>query len=175
MKAANTIPNPDAVDPMVVLNDHTRHEIEHWLAKFPPDRRRSATIAALRAAQEQNHGHLTDELITAVANYLKIPQTWAYEVASFYSQFHIGACGRNKVSVCTNVSCWLNGAGDILAHVEKKYGIKLGGSSADGKVHLVDEEECLAACVRAPMMTVNGYYHENLTIEKVDAILDGLS
>ena len=175
MKAANSHINPETVDPMLVLNDHTRHEIEHWLTKFPADKRRSAMIAGLRAAQEQNHGHLTDELITAVANYLKTPPTWAYEVASFYSQFHIGACGRNKVSVCTNISCWLNGAGDILAHVENKYGIKLGGSSIDGKIHLVEEEECLAACVRAPMMTVNGHYHENLTTQKVDTILDALT
>jgi NADH-quinone oxidoreductase subunit E len=175
MKSTNAIVNPDDIDPLVVLNEHTRHEIEHWLAKFPADRRRSATIAALRAAQEQNHGHLTDELITAVANYLKIPQTWAYEVSSFYSQFHIGACGRNKVSICTNISCWLNGAQELVEHVEKRFDIKLGGSSADGRIHLVDEEECLAACVRAPMMTVNGHFHEYLTAEKVDAILDGLS
>lgn len=175
MKSTNAIVNPDDIDPLVLLNEHTRHEIEHWLTKFPADRRRSATIAALRAAQEQNHGHLTDELITAVANYLKIPQTWAYEVASFYSQFHIGACGRNKVSICTNISCWLNGAQELVEHVEKRFDIKLGGSTADGRIHLVDEEECLAACVRAPMMTVNGHFHEYLTVEKVDAILDGLS
>ncbi len=174
MKATNSIVNPDAIDPMVVLNDHTRHEIDHWLSKFPPERRRSATIASLRAAQEQNHGHLTDELITAVANYLKIPQTWAYEVASFYSQFHIGACGKHKVSVCTNISCWLNGAEKIVDHVEKKFNVKLGGTSADGRIHLVEEEECLAACVRAPMMTVDGHYHENLTPAKVDEILDAL-
>jgi NADH-quinone oxidoreductase subunit E len=175
MKAANTIPSPDAVDPMVTLSDHTRHEIDHWLEKFPSDRRRSATIAGLRAAQEQNHGHLTDELITAVANYLKIPQTWAYEVASFYSQFHIGSCGRHKVSICTNISCWLNGAEKLVEHVEKKYGCKLGGTSSDGRIHLVEEEECLAACVRAPMMTVDGHYHEHLTPAKLDQILDALS
>jgi NADH-quinone oxidoreductase subunit E len=174
MKATNSIVNPDAIDPMVVLNDHTRHEIDHWLGKFPPERRRSATIASLRAAQEQNHGHLTDELITAVANYLKIPQTWAYEVASFYSQFHLGNCGKHKVSVCTNISCWLNGAEKIVDHVEKKYNVKLGGTSADGRIHLVEEEECLAACVRAPMMTVDGHYHEHLTPAKVDEILDAL-
>lgn len=175
MKSTNAIVNPDDVDPLVVLSEHTRHEIEIWLEKFPADRRRSAIIAALRAAQEQNHGHLTDELITAVANYLKIPQTWAYEVASFYSQFHIGACGRNKVSICTNISCWLNGAEQLVQHVEKRFDIKLGGSTADGRIHLVDEEECLAACVRAPMMTVNGHFHEYLTAAKVDEILDGLT
>jgi len=175
MKSTNTIVHPDDIDPLVVLSEHTRQEIEHWLEKFPADRRRSAIIAALRAAQEQNHGHLTDELITAVANYLKIPQTWAYEVASFYSQFHIGACGRNKVSICTNISCWLNGAEQLVQHVEKRFDIKLGGSTADGRILLVDEEECLAACVRAPMMTVNGHFHEYLTAAKVDEILDGLT
>jgi NADH-quinone oxidoreductase subunit E len=175
MKAANSIPQPDAVDPLLVLNDHTRDEIDHWLEKFPADKKRSATIASLRAAQEQNHGFLSDELITAVANYLKIPQTWAYEVATFYSQFHIGNCGKHKVSICTNISCWLNGSQQIVEHVEKKFGVKIGGSSADGRIHLVEEEECLAACVRAPMMTVNGHYHEQLTPEKVDAILDALT
>jgi NADH-quinone oxidoreductase subunit E len=175
MKASNSISNPDLIDPLQVLSAHTRHEIDHWLEKFPPERKRSATIAALRAAQEQNHGHLTDELITAVANYLKIPQTWAYEVASFYSQFHIGACGRNKVSICTNISCWLNGAEALVSHVEQRYQVKLGGTTQDGRIHLVDEEECLAACVRAPMMTVNGHFHEHLTPAKVDQILDALT
>ena len=79
------------------------------------------------------------------------------------------------MSICTNISCWLNGAQELVEHVEKRFDIKLGGSTADGRIHLVDEEECLAACVRAPMMTVNGHFHEYLTVEKVDAILDGLS
>jgi NADH-quinone oxidoreductase subunit E len=82
---------------------------------------------------------------------------------------------RNNVAICTNISCWLNGADELVRHCEKKLGIKLGESTPDGRVYLKKEEECIAACVYAPAMTVNGHYHEYLTIEKLDEILDGLS
>jgi NADH-quinone oxidoreductase subunit E len=82
--------------------------------------------------------------------------------------------GRNKVNICTNISCWLNGAEDIVAHVEKKLGVSMGGTTKDGRITLITEEECLAACCGAPMMVVNGHYHENLDAGKVDEILDGL-
>ncbi len=82
--------------------------------------------------------------------------------------------GRNEVAVCTNISCWLNGALDIVKHCERKLGIRNGQSTADGRVFLKEEEECLAACCGAPMMVVNGHYHENLTPAKVDEILDAL-
>ena len=78
------------------------------------------------------------------------------------------------VALCNNISCMLCGAETIVEHVEKKLGIKLGETTADGRITLKPEEECLAACSGAPMMTVNGHYHENLTTEKVDRILDGL-
>ncbi|MGN6236465.1 NADH-quinone oxidoreductase subunit NuoE [Dyella sp. KULCS107] len=174
MKATGHYDQVRNVDPLVVLNDHTRHHIDAWVAKFPPDRKRSALIQALFAAQEQNHGYLTDELITAVAKYLELPAVWAYEVASFYSMLETKPVGRNNVAICTNISCWLNGAEDLVRHCEEKLGIKLGESTPDGRVYLKKEEECIAACVRAPAMTVNGHYHEFLTIEKVDQILDGL-
>jgi NADH-quinone oxidoreductase subunit E len=99
---------------------------------------------------------------------------WAYEVATFYSMFETHPVGRNNVAVCTNISCWLNGGEDILRHCEKKLGIKVGESTADGRVYLKCEEECLAACCGAPMMVVNGHYHEHLTPETVDKILDSL-
>jgi NADH-quinone oxidoreductase subunit E len=103
-----------------------------------------------------------------------MPPVWAYEIATFYSMFETKPVGRNNVAVCTNISCWLNGAEDIVRHCEKKLGVKLGESTADGRVYLKPEEECLAACCGAPMMVVNGHYHENLTTEKVDRILDEL-
>jgi NADH-quinone oxidoreductase subunit E len=174
MKATGTYEAVKDVDPEVALNTHTREHIDHWASKFPPDRKRSALIQGLWAAQEQNGGHLTDELITAVTKYLGLPPVWGYEVATFYSMFETSPVGRNNVAICTNISCWLNGAEDIVRHCEKKYGIKLGDSSADGRIYLKREEECLAACCGAPMMVVNGHYHENLTLQKVDAILDGL-
>ncbi|MGH8183819.1 MAG: NADH-quinone oxidoreductase subunit NuoE [Rhodanobacteraceae bacterium] len=174
MKATGNFDKVKDVDPMQVLSDTTRAHIDHWIAKFPPERKRSALIQGLMAAQEQNQGYLTDALMAATAKYLGLPPLWAYEVATFYSMFSTEPVGRHEVSVCTNISCWLNGADGIVRHCEKKLGVKLGESTADGRVFLKKEEECLAACCGAPMMTVDGHYHENLTPAKVDEILDGL-
>jgi NADH-quinone oxidoreductase subunit E len=157
-----------------LLNEHTRHEIDEWVKKFPPGRQRSACITALRAAQEQNQGYLTKDLIEAVADYLKLPPVQVYEVASFYSMFELHPCGRHHVSVCTNISCMLCGGEEIVAYIEKKLGIKQGESTPDGRIFLKREEECLAACTGAPMMMVDHVYYENLTPEKVDKILDEL-
>lgn len=174
MKATGNFEACRNVDPMVALNDKTRAHIDHWLSKFPPDRKRSAVLQGLHAAQEQNEGWLTDELIAAVAKYLDLPPVWAYEVATFYSMFETEKVGRHNVAFCTNISCWLNGAEDLVAHAEKKLGCKLGESTEDGRIFLKREEECLAACCGAPMMVINGHYHEKLTAEKVDELLDGL-
>ena len=97
-----------------MLSEHTRHEIDRWLAKFPPDQRRSAVLAALRATQHQNHGFLTTELMDAVAAYLGLPPIQVYEVASFYSMFETRPAGRVHVSVCTNISCQWLGAWELL-------------------------------------------------------------
>ena len=157
-----------------MLTEKTLKTIDHWAAKFPPDKKRSALIQALMAAQEQNGGWISQELTEAVAGYLELPPVWAHEVVSFYSMLFDQPVGRHKVNLCTNISCWLNGAEDLLEHAEKKLGLKLGGTTDDGRISLVREEECLAACCGAPMMVVDGHYHENLDIEKMDAILDGL-
>ena len=157
-----------------LLSEHTRHEIDHWIAKFPPGRQRSACISALRAAQEQNNGYLTQDLMEAVAEYLKLPPIQVQEVANFYSMFEVHPCGRHHVSVCTNISCMLNGSDAIVKYVEKKLGIKTGESTPDGRIFLKREEECLAACTGAPMMMVDHHFHEYLTPEKVDKVLDEL-
>jgi len=164
----------DASGKAALLSEHTRQEIDHWIGKFPPGRQRSALITALRAAQEQNQGHLTPELMDAVAEYLGLPAVQVYEVASFYSMFETHKCGRHHVSVCTNISCMLRGADRILRHVETKLGIREGESTPDGRIFLKREEECLAACTGAPMMMVDHVYHENLTPEVVDKVLDEL-
>jgi NADH-quinone oxidoreductase subunit E len=160
--------------PVTPLSEHTRQEIDHWVAKFPPGRQRSATIAALRAAQEQNAGFLTPELLDAVAAYLDLPPIQVYEVASFYSMFELQPCGRHHVSICTNISCMLNGAEALVEHAEKKLGIRLGESTADRRIFLKQEEECLAACTGAPMAMVDHVFHEHLTPAKLDQILDDL-
>jgi NADH-quinone oxidoreductase subunit E len=166
------VSGPDAATG--VLSDRTRHEIDRWLGKFPPDRRRSAVLAALREAQHQNHGFLTAPLMDAVAGYIGMPAIQVYEVASFYSMFETKPAGRVHVSVCTNISCMLCGADRIVAAVEKHLGIKTGESTADGKFYLKREEECLAACNNAPMMMVDHVYHENLTPESAVKVLDGV-
>jgi NADH-quinone oxidoreductase subunit E len=157
-----------------LLTEHTRHEIDEWVARFPEGRQRSAVLSALRFAQEQNEGYLTPGLMDAVAEYLKLPPIQVYEVASFYSMFETHPCGRHHVSVCTNISCMLNGSDEVVAYVEKKLGIRTGESTPDGRIFLKREEECLAACVGAPMMMVDHVYHEHLTPEKIDSVLDGL-
>ncbi|HUJ52387.1 MAG TPA: NAD(P)H-dependent oxidoreductase subunit E [Steroidobacteraceae bacterium] len=162
------------VSKLALLSEETTREIDHWVAKFPPGRHRSACIAALRVAQEQNHGHLTADLMDAVAEYLKLPPIQVYEVASFYSMFEIHPCGRHHVSICTNISCMLNGGEELLAHAERKLGIRVNQSTPDGRIFLKKEEECLAACTGAPMLMVDHVFHEHLTPEKLDAILDGL-
>lgn len=155
------------------LSAHVRAEIDDWLSRYPQDRRQSAVLGALRAVQHE-HGHLTTELMDAVADYIGMPEIAVYEVASFYSMFELEPVGRHTISVCTNVSCMLRGADRILAHLEKRLGIRLGETSRDGRFFLKREEECLAACCGAPMMQVDHVYYEHLTPEKVDEILDSL-
>jgi len=157
-----------------LLSAHVREEIEDWKSRFPEDRQRSAVIGALHAVQHENKGFLTPELMDAVAEYLELPPIQVYEVATFYSMFQTRPVGRHNVAICTNISCMLRGAEEIVEHVESRLGIKLGESTADGRIFLKREEECLAACCGAPMMMVDHKYHENLTIEQVDKILDGL-
>lgn len=159
---------------MGILSEHTRKEIDHWRAKYPEERRRSAVLAALREAQHQNHGYLTPDLMDAVAAYLELPTIYVYEAASFYSMFETQPVGRHSVSVCTNISCMLCGGDDIVAYIENKLGIKTGESTGDGRIYLKREEECLAACCGAPMMMVDHVYYEKLTPESVDEILDAL-
>jgi len=153
------------------LSAHVREEIDHWLTKFPADRRRSAVIAALHAVQHEQ-GYLTQAAMDEVAAYLELPPIQVYEVASFYSMFETSACGRHHISVCTNISCMLRGGEELLVHVERRLGVKVGESTPDGRFFLKREEECLAACNGAPMMMVNHVYYENLTPETVDRILD---
>jgi NADH-quinone oxidoreductase subunit E len=156
------------------LSEHTRSEIDEWLLKYPAEQKRSAVLAALRAAQHQNGGYLTRELMDAVAEYLELAPIAVYEVASFYSMYELEPVGRHSVSVCTNISCMLCGADEIVRYMEDKLGIKIGESTPDGKFFLKREEECLAACCGAPMMMVDHVYYENLTRETVDKVLDSL-
>ena len=156
------------------LSDHAKEEIDMLLSRFPADQKKSALLGALTVVQHDNKGFLTTALMDAVAAYLELAKIEVYEVASFYSMYELKPVARNNVAICTNISCMLMGSQTIVDHVEKKLGIKIGESTADGKIYLKKEEECLAACAGGPMMQVNHVYYENLTPENVDEILDGL-
>ncbi|MBK1734250.1 NAD(P)H-dependent oxidoreductase subunit E [Halorhodospira abdelmalekii] len=159
------------------MTEAQQARIDRWLAQYPPDPagRRSAVIPALHVLQDDNGGTLERHHIAALADYLGMPRAAVFEVATFYSMFHLDtACGRHKVNICTNISCWLNGADGLVAYAEEKLGVRLGETTTDGRITLVREEECLAGCVGAPMMVVDGHYHTHLTRERIDEILDGL-
>ena len=157
-----------------ILSDLVRSEIDRWKTRFPEGRQRSAVIGALQAVQHENNGYLTPELMNGVADYLDLPTIQVYEIATFYSMFQTKPVGRHTVSICANVSCMLRGADEIIKCVQNKLGVKLGESTEDGRIYLKKEEECLAACCGAPMMMVDHNYHENLTPEIIDTILDDL-
>jgi len=165
--------NVSPTRPAAELAPEVRAEIDRWLAKYPPDRKQSAVLAALHAVQH-HYGWIRPEQMEAVAAYLEIPPVSVYEVANFYSMLETEPVGRHIVSICTNISCMLCGADSLVEHVERKLGIRLGETTPDQRITLKREEECLAACAGAPMMAVDGHYHEHLTPEKVDAILDAL-
>ncbi len=156
-----------------ILSEHVREEIDEWLKKYPDDQKQSAVLAALRAVQHEA-GYLPVEQMDAVADYLEMPAIAVYEVASFYSMYELKPVGKHTISVCTNLSCMLRGADEIVEHLKNRFGIELGETSADGRFYLKEEEECLAACCGAPMMQVNHVYYEKLSLKEVDKIIDQL-
>lgn len=151
----------------IELPESVMAEFEHETAKYPAEHKRSAVMACLRIAQEHNGGHLTDELIKFVANYLCMPAVAVLEVATFYTMYEHAPVGKHKISVCTNVSCQLKGCHKIEEHLKKKLGVDWNGTSADGQFTL-KEVECLGACIGAPVVQIDKAYHENLTPEKLD-------
>ncbi len=156
-----------------LIEEASRQEIDRWIAKYPADRRQAAVMAALRIVQDQNGGWLTTDLMDAVAEYLEMPPIEVYEVATFYSMYELQPVGRHKICVCTNISCMLCGSEEVVAHLEKRLGIRLGETTPDGRFTL-KEVECLGACVEAPMFQIGNTYYGNLTPERIDEILDAL-
>ena len=148
-----------------------KDSIEEAASHYP--NQRSAIMPALYLAQKE-HGHLTGELMKEVAGILDVPEIWVFEVSSFYGMFHTEPVGKFHIKICTNLSCQLLGADNLLIHMEQRLSIKAGGTTDDG-LFTLSCVECLGACEGAPMMQVNdGYFHVNLTTEGIDGILDGL-
>jgi NADH-quinone oxidoreductase subunit E len=157
-----------------LITKEDKQVIDHWLEKFPHDRKQSALLAALTQVQKTNGGWLSRELLDAVADYLELPKIKVYEVATFYSLYELEPIGKHKIEVCTNISCLLTGSDEVVQRLQECLGIKLGETTADGKITL-REVECIAACTAAPAIIIDGIYHENLTPTKVDGILESLN
>ena len=156
-----------------LISEQSRADIDGWIKKYPEEQKRSAVMAALRIVQDQNNGHLTNDLMDAVAEYLDMPTIAVYEVATFYSMYELEPVGRHKICLCTNISCMLCGSDNIVEHLTQRLGITLGQTTPDGRFTL-KEVECLGACVDAPMFQIGDTYYGNLTAEKIDKILEGL-
>ena len=152
------------------LTQKTRATIDAWVAKYPPDKKRSAVLSALHAAQEQNEGWLSTELIAAVAAYLGLPTIQVYEVATFYDMYERQLCGKHKIRICTNIACMLQGSDHIVDRVKQCLRIDFGESTPD-RQFMLKEAQCLAACAGAPMMQIDNQYYEHLTPETVSEIL----
>ncbi|MEA1888826.1 MAG: NAD(P)H-dependent oxidoreductase subunit E [Pseudomonadota bacterium] len=147
-------------------------QIEKELEKYPADRGQSAVMAALRIAQEEFRW-ISKDVMQEIADLLAIPPIHVYEVATFYSMYEHKDVGVHKICVCTNISCQLCGSKKVLDQLKEKTGIGPGETTADGRIS-IKEVECLGACGGAPMMQVNKDYHENLTPDSIDSILEGL-
>lgn len=157
-----------------LISASAREQIAKWIKRYPHDQKRSGVFEALRLVQEENGGSLTPALMDAVAQELGMPNIAVYEVATFYSLYFLNPVGKHVIDVCTNISCSLNGSEEMVEHLKKRLGINFNETTPDGKFTL-REVECLGACVSAPVCQVGKSYHENLTTEKIDSLLEKLS
>jgi NADH-quinone oxidoreductase subunit E len=154
---------------MTVLSDHALKEIKELPARFPE--LRSAVMPALDVAQE-DFGYLTPDAITEVAHALGIDPGYVEGVSTFYTLFHLEPIGKHRLYMCTNLSCKLRGADELVAHAMEKIGVRqLGDVSQDG-CFSIEEVECLGACEYAPMMRLDHQYHYDLTPEKIDELIE---
>lgn len=158
-----------------IIAPHIQKKIDGWLTKYPPTQKRSAVVAALLYVQEQNNGWLSQAAMEAVAAYLQLAPVEVFEVATFYDMYELKPRGRHKIGICTNLSCQLRGAEAIADTAKRRLGIDFGESTSDG-LFALRETECMAACGGAPMCQINDReYHENLTPEKMLALIDQLA
>ncbi len=157
------------------LSPTAKQEINNWLKKFPNNQKQSVVIHALQFLQDENGGVLTTALMNEVANHLDIPPIKVYEVATFYKMFDLDndekAKGAHRIAVCTNISCSLCDCGKIVKHIKNKLDVDFGQTTKDKRFAL-NEVECLGACDKAPVMVIGKKYYKNLTVEKVDEILE---
>ena len=155
---------------MSTLPETVSQKIQALIDKYP--QKRSALIPSLYLAQKEA-GYISHETACEIARIFDLSPNEVYEVVSFYTMFHKKPVGKYVIQVCTNISCMICDAEEIVAHLTKKLGIKLGETTADGKYTLL-EVECLGSCGTSPVIQINDDYYEELTPQKVDQILDSL-
>ncbi len=154
----------------MVISAETRAKIETEIAKVP--QKRGALLAALHLVQAEL-GHVSLETARELAELFELKPVDVQEVVTFYNMFYDRPQGRHHAYVCTNLPCSLRGARTLLKQLEAHLGVEAGETTADGRITL-GHEECLGACAYAPMMRVDGVYHEDLDLAKAKQILDGL-
>ena len=152
------------------LSPDAKRRIDWILARYP--NREAALLPVLRVAEEE-FGAIDHGAILCVAKELGISPGHVLGVFTFYTHYRRPGDGKYVVQVCSTLSCALRGARDVVAHLGKRFGVALGKTTADGKFTL-KKVECLASCDTAPVVQINDDYHESLTLEKLDAILDAL-
>ncbi len=153
-----------------VFNPSNEALIQQMMSRYPQGKQKSALIPILHLAQEQN-SYLSDEAMNEVARILNIKPIEVYEVATFYSMFHLTPVGEYVFEICRTGPCMLKGSDEIIQYVQKKLNIKINETTADKKFTL-KVVECLGACGYAPVMQVGKHYKEFLTKEKIDHIID---
>ena len=150
-----------------------RAKADEIIAKYPRGRQASAVLALLDLAQRQSGGWLPRVAIEHVAEILDMPFIRAYEIATFYTMFNLKPVGKHLIQLCRTTPCWLRGSDDIRAACEKKLGITVKETTADGNFTLV-EVECLGGCVNAPVVQIDNDFYEDLTPAKMAEIIDKL-
>lgn len=145
--------------------------VQKIIRRYPEGKQKSALLPVLHLAQAEFDGWLSTETMDYVASLLSIKPIEVYEVVSFYSMFNSEPVGKCLIEVCHTGPCWLRGSDDIVAYLEKKLGVKPGETTADG-MFTIKTVECLGSCGTAPMLQCGADYHENLTKDKVDTLLE---
>jgi len=153
------------------FKQETLNLIQEIKKRYPEGKHKSALLPVLHLAQAEFDGWLSAPTMDLVAEVLEIEPIEVYEVASFYSMYNLKPVGKCLLEVCRTSSCWLLGAEDIVRHLEKTLGIKEGETTADG-MFTIKTVECLGSCGTAPMMQCGAQFHENLTFEKVDSLIE---
>lgn len=155
----------------IKFSDEALAQVKKIIARYPEGKQKSALLPVLHLAQSEFDGWLSPEVMDYVASLLSIKPIEVYEVASFYSMYNLKPVGNCLIEVCRTSSCWLRGADELVKHIETKLNIEVGETTADGMFTL-KTVECLGSCGTAPMLQCGADYHENLTTEKMDELIE---